>query len=692
LILCIGSAATRIHMMAINIWILSLLQFYIISVHSQHESVLYTDVNLANCTESLIKIKNVPIKVYELKYDSVQGRTHMGVLGYDAERFFPDSVDVIPHHTVPNRDRKGDSISIKNFPIVDKNVLFMHSFAAVQELALSYEALEQLAADLRNSGSDQRLVFEEIERRLAKEADQQVIEEQRLALVQKELIEREALLEEEQAELERERMAAEVEEERAVFKYQVELLNLRISREEEFQRRRLQESVEFERELVVQRELLRRETEEKLQQQRIEFDRDLEEERARFQEEKIRAEMQAKADLERKNEDITIRKLHLQSALDAQRFMDNAKVLYTQAGLLVTDLVTHPRELFLLLGLVAAAVMLYYAAREAAVSCRQLIQSRFGRPMLVRETSYSWSLLRALGLWSGTGKSVSQEKDEVAMCFSDVVLCQEDMERVVQLTLATRNTKRLGASYRHVLLYGPPGTGKTLIARKLAESSGMDYAVMSGGDIGPLGEDAVNQLHALFRWASRSQRGLLLFIDESEAFLGARERQASSDNAHIRHALNALLYQTGTHSNQFMLVLATNRPEELDSAILDRLDVSMIIGLPALPQRFDLIKLYMRTVVEESVTTTGSSFLKRLWNGVGSTKTYTVDKECLSDDFTKSVAKRTEGFSGREIAKLAIALQYAMMLSPEQHLSKDLFNSILDAKINEHAQKVSCHS
>jgi hypothetical protein len=37
--------------------------------------------------------------------------------------------------------------------------------------------------------------------------------------------------------------------------------------------------------------------------------------------------------------------------------------------------------------------------------------------------------------------------------------------------------------FRHLLLYGPPGTGKTLLARRLAAACGMDYAVMSGGDV-----------------------------------------------------------------------------------------------------------------------------------------------------------------------------------------------------------------
>jgi hypothetical protein len=45
-------------------------------------------------------------------------------------------------------------------------------------------------------------------------------------------------------------------------------------------------------------------------------------------------------------------------------------------------------------------------------------------------------------------------------------------------------------------------------------SSGMDYAIMSGGDVGPLGAEAVSELHKLFGWAERSKRGLLLFIDE----------------------------------------------------------------------------------------------------------------------------------------------------------------------------------
>lgn len=122
------------------------------------------------------------------------------------------------------------------------------------------------------------------------------------------------------------------------------------------------------------------------------------------------------------------------------------------------------------------------------------------------------------------------------------------------------------------------GTGKTMVAKRLARSAGLDYAIMTGGDVGPLGPDAVTQLHKLFDWSEASSRGLLLFIDEADAFLGKRSRHSMSENH--RNALNALLYRTGEASKHFMLVLATNRPEDLDSAVTDRVDESMHFVLP----------------------------------------------------------------------------------------------------------------
>ena len=61
-----------------------------------------------------------------------------------------------------------------------------------------------------------------------------------------------------------------------------------------------------------------------------------------------------------------------------------------------------------------------------------------------------------------------------------------------------------------------------MAAKRLARTAGMDYAIMSGGDVAPLGSGAVSQLHEMFDWAERSRKGLLLFVDEADAFLGQR--------------------------------------------------------------------------------------------------------------------------------------------------------------------------
>ena len=64
----------------------------------------------------------------------------------------------------------------------------------------------------------------------------------------------------------------------------------------------------------------------------------------------------------------------------------------------------------------------------------------------------------------------------------------------------SRSGERRGAAA------GPPGTGKTMAAKRLARTSGLDYAIMSGGDVAPLGGKAVTQIHELFDWAETSRK------------------------------------------------------------------------------------------------------------------------------------------------------------------------------------------
>jgi ATPase family AAA domain-containing protein 3A/B len=201
---------------------------------------------------------------------------------------------------------------------------------------------------------------------------------------------------------------------------------------------------------------------------------------------------------------------------------------------------------------------------------------------------------------------------------------------------------------------GPPGTGKTMFARGLAQHSGLDYAVLTGGDIAPLGRDAVTELHKLFDWAKTSRRGLLLFVDEADAFLQSRENTKISEDQ--RNALNAFLFRTGTESDQFMMVYASNQPSQFDPAILDRIDEMVEFGLPGIEERRSMIAMYIDKYLLKP-----PSWAKA------------VTTEGIGNDEIEQVVKATDGFSGRAISKLAIAWQAAAYGTEGAVLNKDDF-------------------
>ena len=141
---------------------------------------------------------------------------------------------------------------------------------------------------------------------------------------------------------------------------------------------------------------------------------------------------------------------------------------------------------------------------------------------------------------------------------SGVILEKNLEDQLREISYAILNRKKHFAPCKNMMFYGPPGTGKTLFAKKLAMQSGLEYAVMVGSDIAPLGSQAVFELNKLFDWAENHSNGMILFIDEADAFLRNRKGQEMSES--MRHSINSFLYRTGSPSDKVILVLATNTP------------------------------------------------------------------------------------------------------------------------------------
>ena len=220
----------------------------------------------------------------------------------------------------------------------------------------------------------------------------------------------------------------------------------------------------------------------------------------------------------------------------------------------------------LLTGLVGGS--LYFSKFFFGTSAR-MIEARFAKPSLVRETSRP-SLRQfykyPLRIWEALPFRLADRTKEI---FSGVIFKPELEKQLEVITYAIINRRKNLAPFRNMLFHGPPGTGKTLFAKKLALNSGMDYAILTGADIAPLGKEGVSELHKVFDWANTSRRGMILFIDEADAFFRKRDH-GDTMSEELRNAINAYLYRTGTPSKSFMFVLATNMPEVLDKAIHDR--------------------------------------------------------------------------------------------------------------------------
>lgn len=172
-----------------------------------------------------------------------------------------------------------------------------------------------------------------------------------------------------------------------------------------------------------------------------------------------------------------------------------------------------------------------------------------------------------------------------------VILEKRLEDQLREISYAILNRKKHFAPCKNMMFYGPPGTGKTLFAKKLAMQSGLEYAVMVGSDIAPLGSQAVYELNKLFDWAEKNSNGMILFIDEADAFLRNRKSEQMSES--MRHAINSFLYRTGSPSDKVILVMATNTPEQLDEAVHDRIDEVVGFGAPSKNERQIMLFHYL---------------------------------------------------------------------------------------------------
>ncbi|XP_022108925.1 spastin-like isoform X3 [Acanthaster planci] len=213
--------------------------------------------------------------------------------------------------------------------------------------------------------------------------------------------------------------------------------------------------------------------------------------------------------------------------------------------------------------------------------------------------------------------------------FDDIAgqeVAKQALEEIVILpSLRPELFTGLRAPARGLLLFGPPGNGKTMLAKAVAHESNATFfnisaATLTSKYVGE-GEKLVKALFAVARELQPS----VIFIDEIDSLL--TERKEGEHEASRRLKTEFLLEFDGVTAdpNERVLVMgATNRPQELDDAVLRRFVKRIYVTMPDMKTR----KVLLTGLLAKHHT------------------------PLTNDELTK-LAQMTEGYSGSDLTALA---------------------------------------
>ncbi len=219
---------------------------------------------------------------------------------------------------------------------------------------------------------------------------------------------------------------------------------------------------------------------------------------------------------------------------------------------------------------------------------------------------------------------------ETGVKFDDVAgvnEAKEDLEEVVTFLKQPEKFTSVGAQIpRGVLLVGPPGTGKTLLAKAIAGEAGVPFFSLSGSEFVEMfvGVGA-SRVRDLFKRAKENSP-CLIFIDEIDAVGRQRGAGIGGGNDEREQTLNQLLTEMDGFetNNGIIIIAATNRPDVLDSALMrpGRFDRQVTVDAPDINGRLSILEVHSR------------------------------NKKLETDLTLESIAKRTPGFTGADLANL----------------------------------------
>ncbi|KIJ54509.1 hypothetical protein M422DRAFT_200318 [Sphaerobolus stellatus SS14] len=188
--------------------------------------------------------------------------------------------------------------------------------------------------------------------------------------------------------------------------------------------------------------------------------------------------------------------------------------------------------------------------------------------------------------------------DDITVKFSDIgglesiisSLRESVIYPLVYPTLFTSSSSLLAAP-KGVLLYGPPGCGKTMLAKALAKESGATFINIAMSVLSNKWYGESNKLVAGLFGLARKMQPSIIFIDEIDSFLRERSKGDHEVTAMMKAEFMTLWDGLLSGTDRILVLGATNRPNDIDSAILRRMPKRFAVSLPDVTQRRKILEL-----------------------------------------------------------------------------------------------------